>query len=510
MNKQVLFRMRSIGKTYGTTEVLKNIDMEIYRGEVIGLIGENGAGKSTLLKIIAGVEQATAGTIEMNGKPYNAKDVLDANRQGIGMVFQEQSLILNLTVAQNIFLGREKPYSTGRIINWGKMNAGAVKVLSRIGIDKTIQPNKKVYDLNFVSRQMVEIAKVLDIIMLSSDTGALLLLDEPTTVLSGDEIKILFDEIRKIIEKGVSVVFVSHRLDEILEITERIYIFKDGECAGLVDTEKADINFLYERMVGRATSGTYYLVDEQTIPSEEVLLTVKGLNKFGYFKDVNFELRRGEVLGFCGVEGSGKEELCAVLCGDEPYTSGAVTIKGKRVKSLGSPAAALKKSVLSIPRDRRLGGMLGMMPVSDNIIVSSLSKISTFGVFSGKKIKGIASYWVDKMGVKCEGINERIDRLSGGNAQKVIFSRVISSGSEVLILNHPTRGVDVGAKGELYKAIREITGAGRSVILLGDTLDECIGLSSRILVMKDGCIQKEFSCSAGEKPEQVDVVKYMM
>jgi ribose transport system ATP-binding protein len=357
---------------------------------------------------------------------------------------------------------------------------------------------------------MVEISKVLDIILLSSDTGALLLLDEPTTVLSNDEIKILFDEIHRIAEKGVSVVFISHRLDEILEITERIYIFKDGECVGLVNTKEADINYLYERMVGRATSGAYYLVDEQTVPSEEVLLSVKGLSKYGYFKDVNFDLKRGEVLGFCGVEGSGKEELCMVLCGDEPYTAGAITIKGRQVKSLRSPAAALKRSVLSIPRDRRLDALLGMMPVRDNIIISSLSKLARWGVFSGRKIRKTASYWVEKMGVKCGGINERVDRLSGGNAQKVIFSRVISSGSDVLILNHPTRGVDVGAKRELYKAIREITSAGRAVILLGDTLDECIGLASRILVMKDGCIQKEFPCSAGEKPEQVDVVKYMM
>jgi ribose transport system ATP-binding protein len=295
-----------------------------------------------------------------------------------------------------------------------------------------------------------------------------------------------------------------------MEITERIYIFKDGECVGQVNTGEADINYLYERMVGRATSGTYYLVDDQTIPSEEVLLSAKCLSKYGYFKDVNFDLRRGEVLGFCGVEGSGKEELCMVLCGDEPYTTGTVTIKGKQVKSLRSPAAALKKSVLSIPRDRRLEALLGMMPISDNVIISSFSKIAKWGVFSGKKVKKIASYWVDKMGVKCRGISERIDRLSGGNAQKVIFSRVISSGCDVLILNHPTRGVDIGAKGELYKAVREITSAGKAVILLGDTLDECIGLSSRIFVMKDGCIQIEFSCSAREKPEQVDVVKYMM
>jgi ribose transport system ATP-binding protein len=507
---RILFKMRGIGKTYGSTDVLEDIDMDIYRGEVIGLIGENGAGKSTLLKIIAGVEQASSGTIEMNGVPYNAKNVLDANRQGVGMVFQEQSLILNLTVAQNIFLGREKPYSIGKLINWGKMNADAKAVLARIGIDKHIPPNKKVYDLNFVSRQMVEIAKVVNIIILSSGSGALLLLDEPTTVLSSDEIEVLFKEIRKITQNGVSVIFVSHRLDEILEISDRIYIFKDGKNVGLVNTKDVDINMLYERMVGRVTSGMYYLINEQTIPSDEIVLSVNNLGKFGYFKDVTFDLKKGEVLGICGVEGSGKEELCAVLCGDEPYTAGTVAVRGEKIKSLKSPAVALRKSILSIPRDRRREGMLGMMPISDNIIVSSFAKIAAHGVFSGKKVNRIALYWVDRMKVKCTGIKERIDRLSGGNAQKVIFSRVIGSGSEVLILNHPTRGVDIGAKEDLYKAIREITKEGKSVILLGDTLDECIGLSSRIFVMKDGIVQKEFSASAEAKPEQVDIVKYMM
>jgi ribose transport system ATP-binding protein len=263
-------------------------------------------------------------------------------------------------------------------------------------------------------------------------------------------------------------------------------------------------------MVGRTTSGKYYFFDEQTIPGDETILEVKNLGKFGYFKDVNFQLKKGEVLGICGVEGSGKEELCSVLCGDEGYTTGTVTIDGRPVKSMPSPAAALKRGILSIPRDRRLEGIIRMMAVSDNIIASSLMKIAKHSVLSQKKINSIAEFWVNKMGVKCSGINDRVDRLSGGNAQKVIFSRVISSGCKILILNHPTRGVDVGAKEDLYKAIREITNEGKSVILLGDTLDECVGLASRILVMKDGLIQKEFSCAVDNKPAQVDIVKYMM
>jgi ribose transport system ATP-binding protein len=509
MSGEILFDMKGIGKIYGTTEVLKDIDMRINKGEVIGLIGENGAGKSTLLKIIAGVEQPTTGTIEMNGQPYRVKDVVEANRMGVGMVFQEQSLVLNITVAQNIFLGREKPYRIGRFINWGKMNAAAKKVLARLGID-TIAPGKKVYDLNFVSRQMVEIAKILDIIMESHESGALLLLDEPTTVLSNDEIQVLFREVRRIREKGVSVIFVSHRLDEVLEITDRIYIFKDGRGTGNVAAKDATLELLYEKMVGRTTTGEYYLVHDQTIPSGETVLKVSNLGKFGYFKDISFELKRGEVLGFCGVEGSGKEELCAVICGDELSTTGTLEIKGKKTGAFSSPAAALKKSILSIPKDRRLEGMIGMLPLRDNIIASSLKKIAKFNVISGNKIRSVARFWVKKMGVKCTGIEERIDRLSGGNAQKVIFSRVMGSGSEILILNHPTRGVDIGAKEDLYRTIREITKEGKSIILLGDTLDECIGLASRILVMKDGLLQKEFFCPPDAKPEQIDIVKYMM
>ena len=506
---KILFDMKGIGKTYGTSEVLKDIDMQIYKGEVVGLIGENGAGKSTLLKIIAGVEQPTTGTISMNGHPYFVNGVVDANRHGIGMVFQEQSLVLNLTVAQNIYLGREKPFSTGRIINWNKMNLAAKKVLARMGLDQ-IAPNKKAYDLNFVSRQMVEIAKILDVIMESSETGALLLLDEPTTVLSKDEIQRLFHEVQRITEKGVSVIFVSHRLDEVLEISDRIYIFKDGKGTGVVETKNATPDLLYERMVGRETSGQYYLTDKQTVPSDEIVLSANDVGLYGYFKNVSFDLKKGEILGLCGVEGSGKEELCNVLCGDDLFTWGVVDVHGEKVRSFSSPSAALNKSILSIPKDRRQEGMMGMLPLKDNIIASSLKKISHFNILFGKKIRGMALFWIKKMGVKCSSIEERIDRLSGGNAQKAIFSRVMGSGCEVLILNHPTRGVDVGAKEDLYRTIREMTSEGKSIILLGDTLDESIGLSSRILVMKDGLIQKEFLCPTDNKPEQLEIIKYMM
>jgi ribose transport system ATP-binding protein len=357
---------------------------------------------------------------------------------------------------------------------------------------------------------MVEISKILDVILQNSSEGALLLLDEPTTVLSGAEIEVLFREIRKIKEKGISVIFISHRLDEVLSITDRIYIFKDGVKNGEMATKDADIDILYEKMVGRTTTGSYYRTDTQTVPGDDIVLEAEGLCKFGYFKDVSFKLKKGEVLGLCGVEGSGKEELCAVLCGDEEYSAGTLKIRNSTVRPFVSPAKALRKGILAIPRDRRLEGMIGMLSISFNTISSSFSRLSKLAVILPKKIRDITSFWVKKMGVKCAGLDERIDRLSGGNAQKVIFSRVISSGSEILILNHPTRGVDIGAKEDLYKAVREISAEGKSIILLGDTLDESIGLSSRILVMKDGLIQKEFDCAADTKPEQLDIVRYMM
>ncbi|MDR0527899.1 MAG: sugar ABC transporter ATP-binding protein [Spirochaetaceae bacterium] len=509
-DKPVLFEARNIHKNYGVTSVLRNIDITIYKGEIIGLIGENGAGKSTLLKIIAGVERPSAGSMLMNGNPYCVKNLIEANKHGVGMVFQEQSLVLNITVAQNIFLGREQPYSFAKLINWRKVNSAAKKALERLGIAESIAPNKKVYDLNFVSRQMVEIAKVLDVILCYSEHGALLLLDEPTTVLSEPEIEVLFREMRSIKEKGISVIFISHRLDEVLAITDRIYIFKDGDKTGEIETKNANTNLLYEKMVGRSSSGAYYQLETQTAASGEVVLEAEKLGKYGSFKDVSFKLYRGEVLGFCGVEGSGKEELCAVICGDDEWTTGTLKVKEKTVRPFSSPAAAFEQKILSIPKDRRLEGMAGILSITVNIIMSSLRILSQFGFISSNKTAGLARYWINKMGIKCAGIDERIDRLSGGNAQKVIFSRVSTSSSDILILNHPTRGIDIGAKEDIYKAIRELTGSGKSVILLGDTLDECIGLASRILVMKDGVLQKEFNAPAGAKPEQIDIVKYMM
>lgn len=508
MEKEILFKTHDVGKVYGSNTVLQGVNVEINRGEIIGLIGENGAGKSTLLKIIAGVERPSMGTMEMNGKPFHASSMMDANRQGIGMVFQEQSLISNLTVAQNIYLGREKDFSKGNIVNWGAMNRAARKALDTMGLEN-ISAKAKVRDISFAMRQMVEITKVFDIVSETANNRALILLDEPTTVLSDAEMKVLFDKVRQMKERGNSVIFISHRLQEVLEITDRIYVFKDGRQTAEVQTTDAHEALLYEKMVGRETNGEYYVSARQTVPTDEVVLEAENLSMFGAFKNVSFKLHKGEVLGLCGVEGSGKEDVCAVLSGDEAKTGGTLRVNGKEV-NFASPSAARAEGILSVPRDRREEGMIGILSLCENISVSNYQRNAKFRLISNRRQGENAKKWIRELGIRCSSVDQRINNLSGGNAQKVIFARVLDSECPILILDHPTRGVDVGAKGDIYGLVRSITEKGCSVLLMGDTLDECVGLSSRIIVMKDGLISGEFDCPVDNKPDQVDVVKVML
>lgn len=508
MEHDTLFVTRNIGKTYGANTVLQGIDIEIRQGEIVGLIGENGAGKSTLLKIIAGVEEPSMGTMMMNGKDFRATSMMNANQNGIGMVFQEQSLINNLTVAQNIYLGREKEFSKGNFIAWSKMNAAARKVLDAMGLED-ISEKSKVHDLTFAMRQMVEIAKVFDIVSEAANNQALILLDEPTTVLSDEEMKVLFDKIRQMKEKGNAIIFISHRLQEVLEITDRIYVFKDGKLTAEVETANADEAILYEKMVGRETDSEYFVSDRQTIPTGEAVLEVEGLSMFGSFKDVSFKLYKGEVLGLCGVEGSGKEDVCAVLCGDEAKTLGTIKVNQKEI-DFKSPSEARAAGIISVPKNRREDGIIDILSLAENISVSNYQKNAAYRLISNAKQRANAKRWVQNLGIRCSSVNQRIVNLSGGNAQKAIFARVLDSECPILILDHPTRGVDVGAKGDIYRLIRSITEKGGSVILMGDTLDESLGLSSRIIVMKDGLVCGEFDCPAHGKPDQVDIVKLML
>jgi ribose transport system ATP-binding protein len=505
--KKLLFSANDIQKHYAATHALKGVELQINAGEIVGLVGENGAGKSTLLKIIIGAETQTSGSMTMHGVPYEPKNPLDGNRHGVGMVFQEQSLIVSLTVGQNIFFGHEKEFSLCGVINWPKLYKEAHKVLEEVEVN--INPRKKVSDLNFASRQMIEVAKVINVTKSRDKQKCLILLDEPTSILSEEETKNLFKQMRKITSRGHGIVFISHRLDEVLKITERIYVYKDGASAGTLATKEASEAKLYEMMVGRTTSTEYYQMEKQTKPREEVLLEVKNLGRMGIFKDVNFKLHQGEILGICGVIGSGKEDICETLCGDEEPSSGEIILRGKPIR-FTSPAHALENGILMVPKERLVEGIVRIGSVENNIALSNLKSLVRAIFVPLKKVRSQANHWIQQMRIKTSGPKELMIQLSGGNQQKVVFSRALASKSDILVLNHPTRGVDVGAKEEIYSTIRDVVSQGKAVILLGDTLEECIGMSNRVLVMKDGLVTGEFDASADNKPSQVDVVSLMM
>lgn len=508
MEKKLLFEAQDISKSFLGTQALQNVSLNIYEGEIVGLIGENGAGKSTLLKIIQGVQSPSSGKMFLRGKSYAPKNPKESNEAGAGMVFQEQSLITNLTVGQNIFFSRENEFKKMGLIQWKKVYRETTKVLKSLHLEY-IKPNIKVLELDFADRQMVEIAKVINNSRTNTYEKSLILLDEPTSVLNEKECRQLFDEMRKIKEEGNAVVFISHRLDEVLNVSDRIYVFKNGRNVGEFENKEVDEALLYEAMVGKESSNEYYHIAQQIKQKDEVVLNVNDMGLFGRFKHVSFDLHKGEILGICGAVGSGKEDVCACICGDCSPTSGSIKILGNKV-NMKSPADALKNGILSVPKWRNEEGILGILSIYENISLSNLDNVKT-GIFiiKEKQIKQ-ANEWIKKLNIKCSDAAEEVQQLSGGNVQKVVFCRVLASGANLLVLYHPTRGVDVGAKEEIYALIRKMTKEGISIILLGDTLEECIGLSSSIIVMKDGYISHSLSANPGNKPGQSDIVKYMV
>lgn len=508
MEKKILFEANNLSKSFGGTLALDDVSIKVYEGEIVGIIGENGAGKSTLLKIIQGVQPPSSGSMMLRGREYAPRNPRESSEAGAGMVFQEQSLINNLTVGQNIFFSREKEFAKFGFVQWKKVYRQTEAVLKSLRLDY-IKPNIKVLELDYADRQMVEIAKVINNSKQHALEKSLILLDEPTSVLNEEESEHLFEEMKKIKKEGNSIVFISHRLNEVLAVSDRIYVMKNGRNSGEMLNVNIDQSVLYEAMVGKETSHEYYHLDRQTPPDDEVVLNVEDLGLFGRFKGVSFDLHKGEVLALCGVVGSGNEEVCACLCGVKKPTSGKMKLFGKSVV-MQNPSVSLKKGVISVPKWRNEEGVIGMMSIYDNVSLSNLDNVKSGMIISQKKQIKYAKGWADKLRIKCFDVKDEVQRLSGGNMQKVVFSRVLGSGAKILILNHPTRGVDIGAKGDIYSLIRDVTEQGISVILLGDTLEECIGLASNIIVMKDGYVTQKFSAVPDKKPEQAQIIRYMV
>ena len=501
-----VLRLANISKTFPAVKALSAVDIEVRPNEVIGLVGENGAGKSTLMKILTGVYPPDpGGVIAHDGKPIALRTPLDAAAAGIGMVHQEQSLLLNISVAENIFLGKERPFIRRGLIDRKAMNEAARKQLLKVQLD--IDPRTRTEDLSFAARQMVELAKVLT--LEEESAGHLvILLDEPTSVLEKAEIDILFARVRAL-KSRASFVFVSHRLDEILELADRIYVMKDGAVVAEMQAADASVNRMHELMVGRGLHTEYYKENRQQAFAAEPALRVEGLAVAGAYRGVDFTLHQGEVLGIAGVIGSGRETLSRTLAGLHPPTAGRIELMGRPVR-LASATEAVRLGIGYIPQERRTEGVVLALPMAANITLPALEKLMPRGILRHGTEARIAKRWVERLSIRPPDPRVAMSGMSGGNQQKVVLAKWIEAGARVLILDHPTRGLDVGAKEEVYELIRDVTAQGVAVILTADTLEETIGLSHTILVMRDGEITGRFEAPQGRKPDQLALIEHMV
>ena len=500
-----MYELSQIDKVFPGVHALKAVDVTIGRGEIVGLVGENGAGKSTLMKVIYGAYQPDGGRMTIDGTTVRFQNPRQAMDHGIGMVFQEQSLITNLTVAENIFLGFEKQFVKYGVIDWTAMNAAARHQLAKVKLD--IDPSAVTSKLSFAQRQLVELAKVLTLEE-RVDGDLVILLDEPTSVLAREEVELLFSLVRELRARA-SFIFVSHRMDEVIELSDRIYVMKDGEVVDVVQGNNADVDAIQHKMVGREIDKEYYREQKQRPHGQQVLASFDRVSLGTKYKDISFDLHRGEVLCLVGTEGSGREAIMRTLYGLETPTEGSVTIKGEGITRF-SARDGVARGIGYVPRERKIEGIVGGMSVYENMTLSQMQNYATNGVLKVGEEKALARDWIARLGIKTPSEHKDCAGLSGGNQQKVVLAKWRSGGSDIILLDHPTRGLDIGAKEDVYEMIREMCDDGVGVILVADTLEEAIGLSHTILVIKDGVFQKRFDCAPGAKPSLYDLVHHMI
>jgi ribose transport system ATP-binding protein len=494
--KEPLVLMEGIDKSFPGVRALENCRFELWPGEVHALVGENGAGKSTLMKVLTGVFQKDAGRIIYKGKEVKIPNPRVAQELGISIVHQELNLMPHLTVAQNIFIGREaRRKGLSLFLDEESMNERAQELLDLFHIN--IDPRIRVKELTVAKQQMVEIAKAL------SFNAEVLIMDEPTAALSEAEVEELFRILRKLKEKGMGIIYISHRLEELKEIADRVTVMRDGHYIGTLDIHEATIDKIINMMVGRniyETSSREH-IDKET----EVVLEVKNLNRGREIRDVSFKLKKGEILGLAGLVGAGRTEVARAIFGADSVESGEVYVRGQRVR-IKSPADAIRHGIAYLSEDRRRYGLMLGLSVEDNVVLPSMSEFLRFNFFvHRKKSKERCAEYVDKLRIKTPTLAQKVKNLSGGNQQKVIVAKWLLKNCEILIFDEPTRGIDVGAKSEIYKLLNELVEEGKSIIMISSELPEILRMSHRILVMCEGRITGEID--AREATEEL-VMKY--
>mgnify|MGYP001015283938 FL=1 len=471
-----LLTMKNIKKSFSGVAALKNAELELNKGEVVALMGENGAGKSTLMKILTGIYSKDEGTVTFEGKEVEYKSVSESEEAGIAIVHQELNMMNDLTVAQNLFIGKER--KKGIFIDDAKMAGDAKELFKKLNVD--INPNVKIGNLTVGKQQMVEIAKAI------STNAKVIVFDEPTAALTDSEIEELFKVINDLKAKGTGIIYISHRMDEINVISDKVIVMRDGEYVGTLVTKECTKDDIIKMMVGR----TVFMepkTKSDVAADAEVVLRCENLNRGKHVRDVSFDLRKGEILGFSGLMGAGRTEVARLIFGADPMDSGKIYIHGKEV-SIKSTKDAVNAGIGYLSEDRKRYGLLVDKSVEENTCLSSLEKFTKGLFIDGSKSKTVSEKYVQELRTKTPSVTQIIKKLSGGNQQKVVIAKWLVKDSEILIFDEPTRGIDVGAKSEIYDLMERLVKEGKSIIMISSELPEVLRMSDRVVVMCDGRI----------------------
>jgi len=485
MSDQILLQLKGISKQFPGVKALDNVNMDVKKGEVHVLLGENGAGKSTLMKILSGVYKKDSGNIFLDGKEVFINSVKDAENLGIGIIHQEFNLLPHRDIAQNIFLGNEplkRSFLRMHTLDKRTMYSKCNELLKTVGID--LDSHTLVKDLGIAQKQMVEIAKALSLANLK-----VLIMDEPTATLTKGEIDKLFSLIQMYKNRGISIIYISHRMEEIQIIGDRVTVLRDGKYIGTVPVKETPTSELIRMMVGRKITNLYKR--DYNVPGSEAL-RVENLNLRGKFKDISFKIHQGEIVGFYGLVGAGRTEVAKAIFGEDRYDKGEIFINGKKVK-YQTPSQSVKHKLGLLPEDRREEGLITKMMLKQNIVQASLKKTFPKGVLNSRAEKDLANHYISKLNIAAPNENVTVASLSGGNQQKVVLAKWLLTESQIIIFDEPTRGIDVGAKAEIYELMNDLAKSGRAIMMISSDLPEVIGLSDRIYVMYQGKIVAEFN-----------------
>lgn len=487
--KEVVLKAEHMYKDFGPTKAVTDMTLELKRGVVTGLVGENGSGKSTISSMISGVYPPTKGTMTYKGQPYSPKSVLDARKQGIQYLTQEQGTIDGMTVAENMFLGEEESLGKKGIVNIKKINARSAEILKENGLENVI-PTKMVDDYSFEERKMIETARAL------SHQPEILIIDETTTVLSQKGRDRIYEIIAEQKAKGTAVLIISHDLDEVKHLCDEVVVMRDGIYINTLTGGDIEPHNIRQNMIGREIDGSYYRADYECSYDEEVVLEVRNLSVSGIFEDISFELHKGEILGIGGLSECGMHELLKTVYGALKPSSGSVILKKNGVQ-LKNTTVSVKNKIAYIPKDRDKESLFQATSIKDNIVTAALDKLKKGFIITPSSERKMADKEAANIEVKMRDIEQQVRDLSGGNKQKVVIAKWMANDSRLFIMDCPTRGIDVGVKEKIYKLMNRLKNEGIAILMVSEEMMELIGMADRIITMKDGKLSKEFERSAG-------------